>query len=254
MKALCVLILVSTLSFAQDFVPPFPTESSEVVPVLEKPETSVQEKVIEKAKPTVEVKTAEPLRTKTSDFRSDSTGTFLVGYQLFTTWVPSKMTLSYTHIFNEKWSLEGEYAWSSIDSSIYGIDLGEIREKRYTLQARRYVGNSFNWTFGFIYSDFNARLGSDILDGLGNEINSSFTVQNLGITGGFGNRWQWQNGFTLGVDWFRLNVPVVETAVKDNVLDDVPNAGDQDDVKKVIRTFNRVPTFVLLGLNFGYTF
>src|SRR5690606_37663613 len=127
-------------------------------------------------------------------------------------------------------------------------------EKRYTLQARRYGGNSFNWSFGLVYNDFNARLGGDMLDRFGAEIKSSFEVQNLGLTSGIGNRWQWQNGITLGIDWLRLNVPVIETNVRDDVLDDIGNSGDRDDVKKVIGTLNRIPTFVLLGLHVGYTF
>lgn len=191
---------------------------------------------------------------KNSDSREEFFGTVMVGYQFFTSWLPSKKTISYTHIFNQKWSLEGEYAWASISYPIYGIDLGEISEKRYTLQARRYVGNSFHFTFGALMNDFKARLGSDILDTFGNEINSSFRVQNLGVTGGIANRWQWNNGLTLGMDWFRVIIPLAATKIENNVLDDISDDDDQTDVKKVIRIFNRIPTFVVFGLSFGYSF
>lgn len=178
----------------------------------------------------------------------------MIGYQFLSTWLPSKKTISYTHIFNEKWSLEGEYSWSTISFPVVGIDLGEIKEQRYTLQARRYLSNSFHFTFGAVLSDFKARLGSDFLDDMGNEIRSDFEVENIGITAGMGNRWQWQNGVTVGIDWFRMNMPLFETELDDNVLKSIPGGEDQDEVKKVIRVLNRLPSFVLLGVNLGYTF
>jgi hypothetical protein len=244
--------------------PPLPSEGSAVVPELARPAESPIEAVVETAAPLRESPKApegnlpEPIlktRPATSrDARASSLGTVMVGYQLITSWLPSKKSLGYTHIFSDRWSLEGEYSFQTIDTPFIGVDLGEIRERRFTLHARRYVGNSFHFTSGAVYSAFKAGLGSDFLDDLGNELNSEFSADNLGVTAGLGNRWQWDNGITLGVDWLRLNVPVLETRVEDNVLDDVPGARDREDVKDVIRTFNRIPTFVILGLNLGYTF
>lgn len=250
-----LLVLFSQISIAQ--TPSLPTEDSDVVPELVKPEESKFESVVEEAKPIVEekpqpiVKKVEEGALTSRENRSASNGTAMVGYQFLTTWIPSKLTLSYTQILNEKWSIEGEFATGSISTSYIGVDLGSIKERRYTLQARRYVGNSFHFMFGPVLSDFKARLGSDIV---ANDYSQSFSAQNLGVTGGLGNRWQWANGMTFGIDWFRVNIPVFETSVKDDVLKDVTDSGDKSDIKKVIRTFNRFPTFVLFGLNVGYTF
>lgn len=188
------------------------------------------------------------------DLRSKSTSTFLIGYQYISTWLPSKKTLSYTHILNSRWSIEAEYAWSTVSFPVMGIDLGKIKETRSTLQARRYLGESFHFMFGGLLNDLDARLGSDFLDRFDNPINSHLQIQNLGITLGAGNRFHWQNGLTLGVDWVRMNIPVYETKVKDNVIGEVTSSGEQEDLKKIIKTFNRVPTFVILGLSLGYTF
>lgn len=187
------------------------------------------------------------------ELRATSTGSVMVGYQLITSWLPSKKTLGYSHVFNEKWGLEGEYSFATIDSPFIGVDLGEIKERRYTLQARRYVSNSFHFTFGLVMSDFQAEVGNEIIDSFGAGISSSFSAQNLGVTAGVANRWQWKNGVTLGVDWIRLNVPVVELSVRDDILDDITGS-DREDIKDVISTFNKIPTFVLFGLNLGYSF
>ncbi len=190
----------------------------------------------------------------TQENRKNSKGSVMIGEQILTTWIPSKYTGSYTYIFNEKWSLEAEYSWASFSTKFVGIEIGEISENRSTLQARYYVSNSFHFTFGGVYSRFSAKLGNDYLDNLGNKITTGFSAENLGITGGLGNRWQWSNGMTLGVDWIRINYPVVATKIDDNSLNDVADSADRNDLKDGIKTFNRIPTFLLFGLNIGYSF
>ncbi len=190
----------------------------------------------------------------TKENRSNSKNTLMLGNQIITTWIPSKYTGSYTYIFNDKWSLEGEYSWASFSTSFVGIELGEISEGRSTLQARYYVSNSFHFSFGGVYSRFSAKLGNDYLDTLGNKISTGFSAENLGVTAGLGNRWQWSNGITFGVDWIRINYPLVTTKIDDNSLNDVADSADRNDLKDSLKTFNRIPTFVLFGLNLGYSF
>lgn len=263
MKLFLLLILLlsqATLAQVIETTPPYPTEGSAVVPEVIKPQDSTIEEVVKEAGPlTQEPAVAKPespavKSLSSKENRERSLGTVMVGYQPITSWLPSKKTLSYNHIFNEKWTVEGEFSFATINAPYIGVDLGKIKERRYTLQARRYVGNSFHFTFGAVYSTFSARLGSDILDSFGNEINSEFSAENIGATGGIGNRWQWQNGFTLGIDWIRLNIPLYESRVEDKVLESVGGSSDREDIKDVIRTFNRIPTFVLFGINLGYTF
>lgn len=261
MNFLVLILILSSLSFAQVSTPPYPTEESLIVPEMVKPETSPVEKVIQEADTSIdpgaasrieEIKTAMDSSTRAN--RADSLGSVMVGYQLITSWLPSKKTIGYTHIFNEKWSLEAEFTQSSVSDPVFWLDIGEVREERFYLQARRYAGNSFNFSFGGTFSNFRAKLGSDFLGDAGQELTSSFGAENIGVTGGIGNRWQWSNGLTVGIDWIRINVPVVSTYVRDDVLDAVAEDDEQDDLEGVIETFNRIPTFVLFGLNIGYTF
>lgn len=251
MKYLVLFFFFSPFSFAQDIqtTPLLPTEGSEVVPEITKPAESPVEAVVTESKPLPEMKEEKTYSSKEN--RANRNSTVMLGYQFITSWLPSKLALSYTNSFSEKWSLEGEFSQASINDPFIGVDLGEIKEWRATLQSRRFVGNSFNFSFGAVYSHFNANLGTNFA---GSKASSKFSAENLGVTGGFGNRWQWTNGLTVGVDWIRLNVPVFETEVKDEVLKNVPNADDQGDIKDVIKAFNRIPTFVLFGLNIGYSF
>lgn len=260
MKLVIILLFCSSVFAQTPIVDPQVHQENEklILPGEVPPEVSPVEKVIEEAKPlpgpaAPDLKVEQVLNSRTH--RGNSTGTIMVGYQLVTSWLPSKKTISYTHNFNEAWSLEGEYSWADISvPSFIGFDLGGVKEKRYTLHARRFVGNSFHFTFGGVYSQFEAGLGGSVADQFGNDISGEVGAENLGVTGGMGNRWQWGNGFTLGIDWLRINIPVVDTRNRDNIIKRFGNEGDQEDVKKVIRGFNRIPTFVLFGLNLGYSF
>ncbi|MES2529326.1 MAG: hypothetical protein V4598_19720 [Bdellovibrionota bacterium] len=196
----------------------------------------------------IEEVTGKILRSE--DLRDDSFGTLLLGYQPFTTWIPSKWTASYTQIFNRNWTLEGEYSKGSLSVPVFSVDIGEIKEERVSLQSRYYPGNSFNWSFGLMYQKGEAKLGADIPATTKLDV---FEMESFGATLGFGNRWQWQNGFTLGIDWFRMNQPLFGRWENESVLKTV-SADDADELKKIMRAFNTLPTFVFLGLQLGYTF
>ena len=182
---------------------------------------------------------------ETQYHRALSTGTFTFSYQPITTWMPSKKALSYTQIFSKEWSGEFEYAWASISFPVFGIDIGEISEKRYSLQFRRYVGNSFHFIFGGYKNEFRARIGNDILDRMTDKSIDIFSVQNMGATLGIGNRWQIKNGLTWGVDWIRVNIPLFAKKTDDKILTNTTDNGDREDIKKITRRFESFPTFVL---------
>ena len=187
------------------------------------------------------------VKLKTEDLRLLSRGSVMVGFNLLSTWIPYKTTVAYTHIFSKKWSLELEYASSSLGVPVAGIDIGGISEKNYSLIFRNYVGNSFHFIFGPYQSSHTASLGRGYSLG-------EFEVKNIGLASGLANRWQWKNGMTFGIEWFRMNIPIINTKYNDDILKKVSDKGDRDDVKKVMDYFNRIPTFTILGLNLGYTF
>ena len=236
------------------------TEKKEVAlpeakPVTEKEKKGLIDGMIDGAKEAsqsgkkkIEEVTGKILRSE--DLRDNSFGTLALGYQPFTTWIPSKWTASYTQTFSRYWSLEGEYSKGSLSIPVYSVDIGEISEERAALQARYYPGNSFNWTFGLFYQKGEAELGADIPSTSKYDV---FEMESFGATLGFGNRWQWDNGITFGIDWFRVNQPFFGQWENESVLKQV-SADDADDLKKIMRAFNTLPTFVFLGLQLGYTF
>jgi hypothetical protein len=228
------------------------TDPYATVPDASSTTAPVSDELGPQAKKVEEIQTLPPEMTGSSLHRQNSLGSVMLGYQVLTSWVPFKWTASYTQIFNRSWSAELEYSRGNFGVGLFGFDAARIREHRYSLLGRRYFGNSFNILFGAFKNDFHASLGSGLLNN--NEWIDDFRVQGMGLTIGIGNRWQWHNGFTMGVDWFRLNIPLIDKKVENDVLNNIEDNSDLRSVRDNINRVRNLPNFVLLGVNLGYTF
>lgn len=254
------LCILARSSYAEILAPsePYPTESN-FVPSTESQnlEGSPIEEIVVDAPP-AEEPIASPKNIKqkvkrtTATNRADSFGSLMVGFQALNTWVPAKKTASYTQNFNRNWGLELEYAVSKLSVDVAGIDLGKIEENRYSLLGKYFVGNSFYFNFGAYVSRVEIFVGDKFEDTFGNRINDSFIMDIYGGSFGVGNRWIFDNGITLGVDWLRFNMPIA-TSTKQRVLKSLDEE-NSDDVKKVEKVFNNFPAFTFVGFNVGYTF
>jgi hypothetical protein len=232
-KILIILLLISFSSFAQVYslplaCPPCPTCKTAACP-----------------------EPVEELSSATS--RDKSFGTVMGGFQFINTWVPNKITGSYTQILNRDFSLELEYATSKRDVQIAGFDAGELKEERYTFLVKYYVGTSFHIGLGPYIAKLSLQLDDHITDAAGNKINDKAEISLIGITFNIGNRWQFDNGFTLGVDWLRMNQPTGTYQVSKRIFEDV-DEDQQENVDRTNKFFKTTPTFTLLGLSVGYSF
>ena len=258
-----ILILAVMFSFqahAQVLAPrePYSTESF-FVPSTESQtlegsvieETAIQAQEVQE--PIEEPKNIKPEEKRTSATnREDSFGSIMAGYQVINTWVPAKKTLSYTQNFSRNWGLELEYATSKFSLDIAGVNLGRIEEDRYSLLGKYFIGNSFYFNFGGYLSKLELFVGDKFEDVFGNKINESFKMDIYGVSFGVGNRWIFDNGISLGVDWLRFNMPLA-TSTKQKVLKSL-DAENSDDIKRVGKIFRNYPAFTFVGVNIGYTF
>lgn len=198
---------------------------------------------------------AEVKKTHSSrELREINHHTVLAGLEVATSWVPFKKQFTYTYYNNADWAFELEHSFGSVGLGLASVDLAELEEKRTTLIIHRYVGNSFHWDFGPYHHDTRARAGRNVRKEMVETEVASFGVKGFGVAFGLGNRWQWDNGFTLGIDWLRLNIPLVVTENDNKIVKYISDEGESDDVKTVIKYFSRVPTFSLLGIRLGYSF
>lgn len=185
--------------------------------------------------------------------RENSFGSLMAGFQFLNTWVPSKLTASYTQILTRNFSLEFEYAGSKRDIEIVGLDIGELDEKRYSLFLKYYLSKTFYINVGPYLSDLTFDLSDRIRDAAGITSNENFELATYGVAFGIGNRWQFDNGITIGVDWLRINQPTGSYKIKSRIRDDLQEE-DKEDVDRTNRIVRTFPAFTFFGANIGYTF
>lgn len=98
-------------------------------------------------------------------------------------------------------------------------------------------------------------LGDDLLSKISREklqvelVKTSAIVWNLGI----GNRWQFDNGITLGSDWLEISVPL-KTKMKEHVSPLFKAEGDRKTATRILKILRNFPSMTAFKLQIGYTF
>jgi hypothetical protein len=185
-------------------------------------------------------------------YRDDSNHTFMVGYQYLSTWVVGKTSAGYTYVAGRTWSFELEYVTSERTAKIGNYEIGNTREDRYTLFAKYYLNNSFHFSFGPYYYDYDIETAGSLRNILNQNINKKLNLEGIGAAFAFGNRWQNKWGVTFGLDWVRLNYPLATTW--ENKETGEAETITRNDSERSFEILKKIPTFSFFTVNIGYTF
>jgi hypothetical protein len=171
--------------------------------------------------------------------------------------IPGKygVSLGWTRGPDKIWELE--YLRGKVAVPFIVEDLGKMTDQRLTLMARSFSGNSFNFSYGISYFDFSITLGDKLLNGVSAgqvPYVDVISVQSVGFYLGVGNRWNFPNGFTLGVDWATWAQPVYITNEEKGFLDATTDESDKDEVETALDVVNYFPRLSFLKLNLGWSF
>lgn len=195
---------------------------------------------------------------KTRAARTTSSFTGLVNYSFLETWVPGKWGGTIGYIRSPASTYELQYDRNSIGFGAYGLDLAEITEQRFSLNWRWFGRrNSFSLVTGLDYTMLKATLGSEYLSTVSvGQVGSydALEIDSLGIGFGMGNRWQTAGGFTWGIDWFTVHLPVVITKSEAPFLSATGSEDKHDYVSSTLKLFKHLPTFAVFKLQAGFTF
>jgi hypothetical protein len=108
---------------------------------------------------------------------------------------------------------------------------------------------------GLFYEKFEAKVGDDIIDELVlQNQNTTLQAMHMGPTLGIGNRWLWDNGLTLQMEWIKVNIPMFNKKTKEDLLNNMGDEDDKEDAHDFLHKLNSFPTFTLLGFGLGYSF
>ncbi len=204
------------------------------------------------------LKKVNEIRKKNPDLRSSRPHNIMASFTGTATWIPAKLGISYTYSPDATESWEISFNRGKISTPFFIPDLGSISDSHISLLYRSYSNrNSFSIIYGLNYYEFDAHLSRKYLSSISSGDPSDFNVlnvQSIGATVGLGNRWQFENGLSLGVDWFHLNVPLNVFKTKAAYLSSDADQADKNEIENVLDILKRVPTFDFLKLQIGYTF
>jgi hypothetical protein len=189
--------------------------------------------------------------------RRRSAFTFLGEYAPIGTWIPGKFGISLNYIRNSNWSFELEGLYGSINYELLGVKLSSFKETRLSLLARYFPSSSFNLFFGIHHENLELVLGDALVAGLSGVDVSEYRLlqlSNLGIGLGLGNRWYFENGFTVGIDWLAINQPIIPLKTESKFLSSNANQSDKDAVDKGLTALKLLPRLTLIKVALGWTF
>ncbi len=275
MKIVLSLIFCSTLSFAQQDPQTLkpadvnPENPEQVIQKTDSKEVSASEAVssepvqvdsekenkVPVVRDTKEKAGIEPEFTPHSNPQSFSV---LADVAPLSMWVPYKLGLSLAWQFQPKWSLEVSALRGQIDLNDAGVDgVGDASESRFDVIFRKSFGGSFSIFGGYSYQEVKADVSDEVKN-----VNVSLpfydtTLKTHGLIAGLGNRWVWGGGFTFGVDWLSIIIPLsnsVENDLRDVALLNYADPQDKQDITDAMDKIEKTPRLTLLHMKLGWTF
>ncbi len=121
---------------------------------------------------------------------------------------PGAKGINAYYVSSSDWMFGFDYLSSNLAVSILSLEIGEISEKNYTFQAKRFFGNSFNMTLGIGSRSSEIKLAANLFDLVANEYSqtvSKFKTNYIRL--GLGNQWRFNKNYTFSVDWFTIDIP-----------------------------------------------
>lgn len=180
-------------------------------------------------------------------------------YSYLDLWVPSKIGFTVGYRATANSFIEFDYMRGGLNTKWIGINLGDVSEQRAAIVWRRFSSGagSFNYFIGANYNDLELTVGDSALATVTASSPSEvelIRLSTLGVSAGLGNRWVFESGFTLGVDWVHLHLPLltlVENAPFRDATSDPDRRSEADDLIRFVKNF---PRFAALKLQLGISF
>lgn len=175
-------------------------------------------------------------------------------WDLISTWLPSKLGANISYSFSERKTITAEYQSQSIKFPVFSLDIGGIKESKYGVILKSFGDSqSFYMSYGIMKYDFKASLSLSLFPTQSIPIAPLFDFGSLGLQWGLGNQFTWENGLTLGVDWFSIYFHAL-SKTKNTEIFSYMNASDRDKADKTIDLIYNIPIIEILKIQLGYSF
>ena len=208
--------------------------------------------------------TAEPSYTdqvfrQSPQIRASSDYGLFLNYSPIDLLIPNKLGASFYFSSSDKMNqYEFQYLQSAYYADIQNIDIAKMTEQKFSFLNRYFSQTSiFNWYYGLSYATLDVQLGDAYLNSVPPSSRpdaDALKVYVLAIDLGIGNRWYFENGLTLGFDWFGITQPVSTLKKEENFKKYSSNQNEKDDLDKFLNVLSAFPRLYLLKFQLGYSF
>ncbi len=256
-KKIIFILLATQLAFAQAKAPKktaekAPTEVAVDVPGAigkDESEQAVEERAVisNQTDTTVEKRTSRQLRY----LKPINVG---VSWGLVSMWLPSKLGANLSYNISERKTIALEYQSQSIKFPAFSLDIGGIKESKYGVVLKSFGDSqSFYMSYGLMKYDFRASLELSIFPTQTIPIAPLFDFRSMGFQFGLGNQFSWENGLSLGIDWFSIYFHSFNKTKNIDIFGYL-DASDRDKADKTIDLIYNIPIIEILKIQLSYGF
>ena len=158
------------------------------------------------------------------------------------------------YVINGDWMIGIDYLRSNKALGLFSVELGEIQERTYALQMRRFFGNSFNIKFGIGQRSTDIRFARNLFDLITNNYSETASeFESKFIRLGFGNQWHIKRRYTVAVDWFSLDIPY-DGKVITSASRFADSQEDKDDIEDAESILKYYPNAAIVKFEVGVIF
>jgi hypothetical protein len=179
-------------------------------------------------------------------------------YSYFDLILPAKFGASVAYQKDANKVYELDYLYSSMKVPFIIKDLGKLAETRISLIQRNYFDtNSFNAYIGIFHNEVKLTVGNALLARIPNTNYPNIVVleiETVGVSLGVANRWQYENGIALSIEWFGWAQPLLVTKKDTAFIDAVSDSDDKKNIDKAVGVISYFPRLSFCKLQLGYAF
>jgi hypothetical protein len=187
--------------------------------------------------------------------RADKTLSLVGNYGLYSFIVPGKKGAQLTWLKSPGSSWELDYFSGDYGLNKYGINLISFGERVIVGRYRKYWQSSFNLGLGFGERTFSFELGNQLTENIPGDIvrkEKLIELKRYVFDFSMGNRWHFNKGFILSMDWFELSMPFGPASKKTAIVDRITSTEGRKNTQKILDYLNYLPTLTFLKVGVGF--
>ncbi len=150
------------------------------------------------------------------------------------------------------WQLGVDYLSTGIEVNFSKLNLAGFNEKNIGIKARRFYGNSFNLSFGYVRRSNDVYLDPSVYGFSVSDIEFRTQAHANLLHLGMSNHWQIDN-WSLAVNWITLNLPL-GGKVTQSAAGQTDDEGQKDDIRRAENVLTWYPNLATFTMSAGYMF